>query len=131
MDDSSRKDHGPIRDDLTVIPGNLKLRLEMCPKCGYERQGGDTDFFSPYECPRCGMLYAAAMEEIRKSDRGHELQAEAEVDKLNKERSSRDNRHAGANQTGGALYVARSGSHVGLVVLGVLLCAAVAVYLLM
>lgn len=131
MDESSRNNKGPIRDELTVIPNNLKLRLEKCPKCGYERQGGDTDFFSPYECPRCGVLYAAAMEEIRKADKGHELLAEEEVDKLNKARSAIDNRHAAGRQSGGALYVARSNSHAGLIVLGVLLCVAAVVYFIM
>lgn len=64
------------------IPVNLKLRLEKCPKCGYERQAKDDGYASPFECPQCGVVYALAMEDVRRLNHGQQLQDEAEVHEL-------------------------------------------------
>lgn len=98
-----------VEDESPVeIPVNLKLRLEKCPKCGYERQAKDDGYASPFECPQCGVVYALAMEEIHRQNKGQQLLDEAELH----ERRSRTERDARvhAAQVGGAMFVGRERS---------------------
>lgn len=57
----------------------LLLRLEICPKCQYQRISTDDALTSSYECPKCGIIYALALEEIERRNRGLESQDMAEV----------------------------------------------------
>ena len=91
-----------------VIPANLKLRLEKCPKCLYERRSGDDDFASPFECPKCGVVYALAMEEVRRLNRGQELQDEAEADALRRLAEAQDE-NIRSSQIGSAMFVVEEG----------------------
>ena len=104
----------PVADDPVVIPPNLKLRLEKCPKCQYERQSGDDDFASPFECPKCGVVYALAMEEVRRIGRGHELQAEAEAEELRRLAQVQDE-NVRSSQVGSAMFVGQEGSKLWIV----------------
>lgn len=89
----------------TEVPVALKLRLEKCPKCGYERGDTDGGYASPYECPRCGVVYALAMEEVRRRNKGQQLQDEAEVHQRRVDADRGPEIRAG--QTGGVMYVGR------------------------
>jgi hypothetical protein len=107
--EADRAAKGPVADEPVVIPPNLKLRLEKCPKCQYERQSGDDDFATPFECPKCGVVYALAMEEVRRKARGHDLQAEAEAEELRRLAQVRDE-NVRSSQIGGAMFVGREKS---------------------
>jgi DNA-directed RNA polymerase subunit M/transcription elongation factor TFIIS len=91
-------------DEPLVVPPNLRLRLEKCPKCTYERKEGDDDFASPFECPKCGVVYALAMEEVRRRDRGQQLQDEAEVDELRRLAQAQEE-NIRSSQVGSAMFV--------------------------
>jgi DNA-directed RNA polymerase subunit M/transcription elongation factor TFIIS len=91
-------------DEPLVVPPNLRLRLEKCPKCTYERKEGDDDFASPFECPKCGVVYALAMEEVRRRDRGQQLQDEAEVDELRRLAQAQEE-SIRSSQVGSAMFV--------------------------
>lgn len=91
-----------IKEQLE-IPVNLKLRLEKCPKCEYERQDGDDDFALPFECPKCGVVYAVAMEEVRRKNRGQELQDEAEAEELRRQTQAQD-ASLRSSQVGSAMF---------------------------
>lgn len=107
---------GPVADEPVVIPANLKLRLEKCPKCHYERQTGDDKYASVFECPKCGVVYALAMEEVRRKDRGHELQAEAEAEELRRLAQAQDE-HIRSSQIGSAMFVGEEKNKVWIVLI--------------
>ncbi len=108
MENSTDKNELPLADEPVVIPANLKLRLEKCPKCHYERRSGDDDFASPFECPKCGVVYALAMEEVRRLNRGQELQDEAEADALRRLAQAQDE-NIRSSQIGSAMFVVEEG----------------------
>jgi hypothetical protein len=108
MENSTDKNELPLADEPVVIPANLKLRLEKCPKCHYERRSGDDDFASPFECPKCGVVYALAMEEVRRLNRGQELQDEAEADALRRLAEAQDE-NIRSSQIGSAMFVVEEG----------------------
>lgn len=114
-------------EEPAVIPPSLKLRLEKCPKCDYERRKGDDDFASPFECPKCGVVYAIAMEEVRRRERGQEMQDEAEADELRRLAQSQDE-SIRSSQVGGAMFVGEEKSRTWMVVLGVAALAAFCAY---
>lgn len=130
MEEAPEKSGTPVSEEPTVIPANLKLRLEKCPKCAYERRKGDDDFASPFECPKCGVVYAIAMEEVRRRNRGQELQDEAEADELRRLAQAQDE-HLRSTQVGGAMFVGEEKSKMWLVVLGVAALAALCAYMLL
>lgn len=121
------KAEGQAPEEPVVIPPSLKLRLEKCPKCTYERHPGDDDFASPYECPKCGVVYALAMEEVRRKNRGQELQDEAEVDALRR-LANAQNEQIRSSQVGSAMFVGEERNWVWLAVAAVLAGAAVGAY---
>ena len=101
---------GPVNPDITVeIPVNLKLRLEKCPKCGYERQAKDNGYASPFECPQCGVVYALAMEEVRRLNKGQQQQDEAEAHERRSKTGDQDPR-VRSGQVGGAMFVGQERS---------------------
>ncbi len=108
MENSTDKNELPLADEPVVIPANLKLRLEKCPKCHYERRSGDDDFASPFECPKCGVVYALAMEEVRRLNRGQALQDEAEADELRRLAQAQDE-NIRSSQIGSAMFVVEEG----------------------
>ena len=108
MENSTDKNELPLADEPVVIPANLQLRLEKCPKCHYERRSGDNDFASPFECPKCGVVYALAMEEVRRLNRGQELQDEAEADELRRLAQAQDE-NIRSSQIGSAMFVVEEG----------------------
>lgn len=116
-----------VVEEPVVIPPNLKLRLEKCPKCAYERRKGDDDFASPFECPKCGVVYALAMEEVRRRDRGQELQDEAEADELRRLAQTQDE-NIRSTQVGSAMFVGDEKSRVWMIVAGVLILASACAY---
>ena len=61
-----------IEEIVEILP-NLKLRLETCPRCSYKRQPWDEKFVSAFECPKCGVMYAVALEEMSRLNRGQRL----------------------------------------------------------
>lgn len=91
-------------DESVVIPPNLKLRLDKCPKCAYERQSGDDGLASPFECPKCGVVYALAMEEVRRRNRGLDLQDEAEMEEMRRLALAQDE-NIRSSQVGSAMFV--------------------------
>lgn len=95
-----------MANDLLLIPKELQLRLETCPKCGYNRQVRDAEYSSTFECPKCGIVYALAMEDIKKHNHGLELQDEAELgtQKITSNSSSAEIR---TPQIGGAVFTRR------------------------
>ncbi len=113
-----------IKDEPAVIPQHLRLRLEKCPMCTYERHEEDDAFSSPFECPKCGVVYAVAMEEVRRLNQGQQLQDEAELAEMRRRAQAQDP-SLGGSQLGGAMFVNRAGSAtwvavgVGLLALGV------------
>jgi hypothetical protein len=104
----------PLADEPVVIPANLKLRLEKCPKCHYERQSGDDKFASPFECPKCGVVYALAMEEVRRKGRGQELQDEAEAEEMRRLAQVQDE-NIRSSQIGSAMFVGEEKNKVWIV----------------
>lgn len=114
-------------EEPVVIPPNLKLRLEKCPKCEYERRDGDDDFASPYECPKCGVVYALAMEEVRRKNRGQELQDEAEVEEMRR-LAQAQNENIRSSQVGSAMFVGQEKSTAWVGVVLALAAAALAAY---
>jgi len=123
----TEKTEGLAADEPVVIPPNLKLRLEKCPKCTYERRPVDDDFASPFECPKCGVVYALAMEEVRRMNKGQELQDEAEVDALRR-LAQAQNEQIRSSQVGSAMFVGEERNWIWLAVVAVLAGAAVGVY---
>jgi DNA-directed RNA polymerase subunit M/transcription elongation factor TFIIS len=118
-----------IREQLE-IPANLKLRLEKCPRCSYERQPGDDRLATPFECPKCGVVYAVAMEDVRRKNRGQELQDEAEVDELRRQSGAQgDAVHS--SQVGSAMFVSEERGKIWLVAVLVLGAVALAAYFMM
>jgi hypothetical protein len=113
---------GPLADDPVVIPANLKLRLDKCPKCLYERQSGDDKFASPFECPKCGVVYALAMEEIRRKGRGQELQDEAEAEEMRRLAQIQDE-NIRSSQIGSAMFVDKEQSRIWIALILVVLAA--------
>lgn len=95
-------------DEPVEIPIDHKLRLERCPKCGYERQDTDDGYVSSFECPQCGVMYALAMEEVRRRNQGQELQDQAEAYASRSQGKGAD--RVGSMQVGGAFYVSRARS---------------------
>ena len=126
MTESREKSGGS--PEPAVVPPNLRLRLEKCPKCNYERRQGDDAYASPYECPKCGVVYGLAMEDVRRRDRGQQLQDEAEAEerrRLAQDRSGEfDN-----SQVGGAMFVGRERSRAGIALAVALVLAALGAYL--
>lgn len=120
---------GPLADDPVVIPANLKLRLEKCPKCLYERQDGDDTFASPFECPKCGVVYALAMEEVRRKGRGQELQDEAEAEEMRRLAQAQDETIR-SSQIGSAMFVGEEGNKIWIALI-VIVLAALGAYLLL
>ena len=118
---------GQAPEEPVVIPPSLKLRLEKCPKCTYERRSGDDDFASPYECPKCGVVYALAMEEVRRKNRGQELQDEAEVDEMRRLAQAQEE-NIRSSQVGSAMFVGEERSWMWLAVVVALAGAAVCAY---
>jgi len=94
----------PLADEPVVMPASLKLRLEKCPKCQYERQAGDDDFATPFECPKCGVVYALAMEEVRRKGLGHDRQAEAEAEEMRR-LAQAQSENIRSSQIGSAMFV--------------------------
>lgn len=127
MEEPTQKTEATSLDEPVAIPLNLKLRLEKCPKCEYERREGDDDFASPYECPKCGVVYALAMEEVRLRDKGKELQAEAEADELRRLAREQD-QHVRSSQVGSAMFVGEEKSRAWIVVAVLLVLAGLAAY---
>jgi DNA-directed RNA polymerase subunit M/transcription elongation factor TFIIS len=119
----------PLADEPVVIPANLKLRLEKCPKCLYERRSGDDKFASPFECPKCGVVYALAMEEVRRKGRGEDLQAEAEAEEMRRLAQIQDE-NIRSSQIGSAMFVDEEKNKIWIVVFLVAL-AALGAYLLL
>lgn len=113
---------GPLADEPVVIPANLKLRLDKCPKCLYERQSGDDKFASPFECPKCGVVYALAMEEIRRKGRGQELQAEAEAEEMRRLAQIQDE-NIRSSQIGSAMFVDKEQNKIWIALILVVLAA--------
>lgn len=111
-------------DETVVIPANMKLRLEKCPKCHYERQDGDEAFATPFECPKCGVVYALAMEEVRKQGRGHELQAEAEAEEMRR-LAQAQNENIRSSQIGSAMFVGEEKSNIWIAVVVLAILAVV------
>ena len=120
----------PLADEPVVIPANLKLRLEKCPKCLYERQDGDDKFASPFECPNCGVVYALAMEEVRRKGRGEELQAEAEAEEMRRLAQVQDE-NIRSSQIGSAMFVGEEKNKVWIAVILATALAALGAYLLL
>jgi hypothetical protein len=114
-------------DEPVVVPPNLRLRLEKCPKCSYERKKGDDDFASPFECPKCGVVYALAMEEVRRRDRGQQLQDEAEVDELRRLAQAQEE-NLRSTQVGSAMFVGEESTWTWVAVAVALALAAVGAY---
>jgi DNA-directed RNA polymerase subunit M/transcription elongation factor TFIIS len=112
----------PLADEPVVIPANLKLRLENCPKCLYERQSGDDKYASPFECPKCGVVYALAMEEIRRKGRGQELQDEAEAEEMRRLAQVQDE-NIRSSQIGSAMFVGEEKNKIWIAVVLVALAA--------
>jgi hypothetical protein len=112
----------PLTDEPVVIPANLKLRLENCPKCLYERQSGDDKYASPFECPKCGVVYALAMEEIRRKGRGQELQDEAEAEEMRRLAQVQDE-NIRSSQIGSAMFVGEEKNKIWIAVVLVALAA--------
>jgi DNA-directed RNA polymerase subunit M/transcription elongation factor TFIIS len=112
----------PLADEPVVIPANLKLRLDKCPKCLYERQSGDDKFASPFECPKCGVVYALAMEEIRRKGRGQELQDEAEAEEMRRLAQVQDE-NIRSSQIGSAMFVGEERNKIWIAVILVALAA--------
>lgn len=127
MEESTEPKELSEPEEPVVIPPNLKLRLEKCPKCEYERRDGDDDFASPFECPKCGVVYALAMEEVRRRNRGQELQDEAEVDEMRRLAQAQDE-NIRSSQVGSAMFVGQEKSRTWMIVVGVLAAAALAAY---
>lgn len=123
----TEKTEGLAADEPVVIPPNLKLRLEKCPKCAYERRPEDDDFASPFECPKCGVVYALAMEEVRRMNRGQELQDEAEVDAMRRLAQAQEE-NIRSSQVGSAMFVGEERSWIWLAVVAALAGAAVCAY---
>lgn len=128
MEEPAEKTETTAVEEPVVIPPNLKLRLEKCPKCAYERRKGDDDFASPFECPKCGVVYALAMEEVRLRDRGQELQDEAEADELRRLAQAQDE-NIRSSQVGSAMFVGQEKNRVWMIVAGVLILAAACAFL--
>jgi ssDNA-binding Zn-finger/Zn-ribbon topoisomerase 1 len=112
-------------DETVVIPASMKLRLEKCPKCHYERQDGDEAFATPFECPKCGVVYALAMEEVRKQGRGHELQAEAEAEEMRR-LAQAQSENIRSSQVGSAMFVGEEKSNIWIAVVILAILAVVA-----
>ena len=127
MEESTEPTGLPESDEPVVIPPNLKLRLEKCPKCQYERRDGDDDFASPFECPKCGVVYALAMEEVRRRDRGQELQDEAEVEEMRRLAQAQDE-NIRSSQVGSAMFVGQERSRAWVGVVLALVAVALAAY---
>ena len=130
MENSTDKNELPLADEPVVIPANLKLRLEKCPKCHYERRSGDDDFASPFECPKCGVVYALAMEEVRRLNRGQELQDEAEADALRRLAEAQDE-NIRSSQIGSAMFVVEEGYKIWIGLAVVIGLAALGAYFLL
>lgn len=128
--DDTGAPRGPLADEPLVIPANLKLRLEKCPKCLYERQAGDDKLASPFECPKCGVVYALAMEEIRKKGRGQELQDEAEAEEMRRLAQAQDE-NIRSSQIGSAMFVGEEGNKIWIAVILAVLAAVGAYFLLL
>jgi len=126
MTESGKKPPGPGK--AAEVPQNLRMRLEKCPRCAYERRTGDDAYASPYECPKCGVVYALAMEEVHRQDRGRQLQDEAEADEQRRLAQARGG-DIGATQVGGAMFVGREKSRIGIEVAVVLAAAALCAYM--
>ena len=126
MTESTENPGGP--PDPVVVPPNLRLRLEKCPKCNYERRDGDDAYASPYECPKCGVVYGLAMEEVHRRDRGQQLQDEAEVEERRRLAQARSGEFDNS-QVGGAMFVGRERSRAGIVLAVALVLAALGAYL--
>lgn len=119
------------KDEPAVIPQHLRLRLEKCPMCTYERHEEDDAFSSPFECPKCGVVYAVAMEEVRRRNQGQQLQDEAELAEMRRRAQAQDPSLQGS-QLGGAMFVNRAGSATWVVVgLGLLALGVGAMFFLM
>jgi ssDNA-binding Zn-finger/Zn-ribbon topoisomerase 1 len=102
--DGTDAPRSPLADEPVVMPANLKLRLEKCPKCQYERQAIDDDYATPFECPKCGVVYALAMEEVRRKGLGHEMQAEAEAEEMRR-LAQAQSENIRSSQIGSAMFV--------------------------
>lgn len=112
MPENEKKDpvDPDIDPDIVVeIPVNLKLRLEKCPKCGYERRAKDNGYASPFECPQCGVVYARAMEEVRRLNKGQQQLDEAEVHER-RSRTAAQDPSVLSEQIGGAMFVGQERS---------------------
>jgi DNA-directed RNA polymerase subunit M/transcription elongation factor TFIIS len=110
----SEPPRSPLAGEPASIPPDLKLRLEKCPKCLYERQSGDNAFASPFECPKCGVVYALAMEEVRRKGRGQELQDEAEAEEMRRQAQAQDE-NIRSSQIGSAMFVGEEGNKIWIV----------------
>lgn len=130
MEESTEKTDLPESDEPVVIPPNLKLRLEKCPKCQYERRDGDDDFASPFECPKCGVVYAMAMEEVRRKNRGQELQDEAEAEEMRRLAQAQED-SIRSSQVGSAMFVGHERSWAWVSVVLALAAAALAAYFIL
>lgn len=93
--------------EVVETPANLKLRLEACPKCEYKRQPWDEKFVSPFECPKCGVVYALALEELERLNRGKQLQDEAEAEALRRQAQELS---AAGKGSGGAMFAGEARS---------------------
>lgn len=69
-----------VSEEVVEILPNLKIRLEACPRCDYRRQPWDEKYVSAFECPKCGVMYALALEEQKRLNRGQQLKDEAEAE---------------------------------------------------
>lgn len=130
MDTSSEQNTNVLKDDDVVIPANMKLRLEKCPKCMYERKPEDDDLSSPFECPKCGVVYALAMEEVRRQNRGQELQDEAEAEAMRR-LSQQQDENIRSSQIGSAMFVGQQGSMTWIIVAAIVACLGAAVFFLL
>ncbi|NLY41895.1 MAG: hypothetical protein GX055_09785 [Desulfovibrionales bacterium] len=104
----------------------LLVRLEICPKCQYERTPADDGLTSGYECPKCGVIYALALEEIDRRNRGLEAQDMAEA----KEQPAQNSQPVEGISMGGGIYVVRDEKPRWVYAVGACVAVALLVYLL-
>lgn len=116
-----------IEEIVEILP-NLKLRLEICPRCSYKRQPWDEKFVSAFECPKCGVMYAVALEEMSRLNRGQRLKDEEEAELL---RQAQEIGKAIGKGTGGAMFAGEERSWVVAAIILVVVLVVVAIFFLL
>ncbi|GAB1409905.1 hypothetical protein MASR1M90_10590 [Desulfovibrionales bacterium] len=123
----SVSEEGITETDISPeLAEKLLIRLEICPKCQYERTPADDGLTSGYECPKCGVIYALALEEIERRNKGLELQDMAEAKKpVEQAPPPVEGMHMG-----GGIYVVRDEKPRWVYAVGACVALALLVYLL-